>query len=187
MKISERFTDYGMIGGTFWVLQFLLYGVFGGAPEILKHISLVNSLNVATVSILGVVGLIVVFSTGLLLDLCAGPMYRVYEAFVLSNHIRQHQTWFKAFLDKSEVYIQQDYAVISAMPAYSQFFRARLTIWSRRSREMTSLRSQVKIRRSYVRLSSFMLAYVSLASGADKVEILGTQMSLWNTSRAIGM
>jgi hypothetical protein len=187
MKISDRFTDYGMIGGTFWLLEFFFYVAFGGLPEILKHISLVNSLNVATVSVLGVVGLIVVFSTGLLLDLIAGPAFRLVEARILANHIRQHQTWFEPFLAKSASYVQQDYAVIYRVPTYLESVKAGFTIWRKRSREISSLRRQLENARSYVRLSSFLLAYVSLASGTDRTEILGKQMALWITSRAIGM
>src|ERR1035437_2180060 len=42
-----------------------------------------------------------------------------------------------------------------------------------------------KIRRAYTRTQSFLLSYVLLASGVEKLELLSTQLSLWNTGRAI--
>ena len=175
--MGERFGSFNPFSIWLW----------GERSEISGHVSFLNTLTVSAVSILGVIGLIVVFSTGLLLDLCAGPMYRLVEAHVLAKHIRQHQTWFKEFMDRNEPYIQQDYSLLLAMPTFSQLFIANFTLWKKQSRERVSFRKQLEFRRSYVRLSSFMLGYVSLAAGADKVEILGTQMALWNTSRAIGV
>jgi len=37
----------------------------------------------------------------------------------------------------------------------------------------------------YTRVQSFLLSYVLLTAGAEKIDLLSTQMSLWNTSRAI--
>jgi hypothetical protein len=184
MKISDRFTDYGMIGGTFWLLQFLVYLILGGVGEVTKHISILNSLTVSTVSILGVIGLTIVFATGLALDLCAAPIFRLSEALVFSSHIRHHQSWLKPTVEKNELYIQQDYSALVGMPTSSQYFRAFFTIWKKESWQMAfrSHRDQ-----SYVKFSSFMLAYVLLARGSDRIEILSTQMSLWNISRTIAV
>ena len=45
MKISDRFTDYGMIGGTFWLLQSLLYLALGGAERNLRARLFLEYLN----------------------------------------------------------------------------------------------------------------------------------------------
>ena len=37
----------------------------------------------------------------------------------------------------------------------------------------------------YTRFQAFLLIYVLLTAGVEKIELLNTQMTLWNTSRAI--
>jgi hypothetical protein len=51
---------------------------------------------------------------------------------------------------------------------------------------MTATQSQpLRLRKPYTRMQSFLLIYVLLASGVDKIELLSTQINIWNTSRAI--
>jgi hypothetical protein len=196
MKISDRFTDYGVIGGFFWMLQFALWashssGWAGLLKQFTNTINLVPpSASPSFVALLGAVGLIVVFTTGMLLDLFGSAYFRTWEATVFTNHVRRHLHWFQKVMDLSKDYVQDDVATLLANLSLSVQMRMSLKLfrfWN--SRDMAnywrSFRDAWRARDAYIRTQSFLLSTVLLGSEASKVELLSTQMSLWNTARAV--
>jgi hypothetical protein len=197
MKISDRFTDYGLIGGFFWILQLVLCLVVGRtewADHLHKFTATLNGVPASAfppfVALLGALGLIAVFTTGLLLDLLGSSYFLgMVEMMVFVRHAREHIHWFQRVADLNKAYIQEDCSLLLNVPPYrSQFaFLKVFKVWNKRDREsyLQLLRRVLKFRRAYTRMQSFLLSYVLLTSGVEKLELLSTQMSLWNTGRAI--
>jgi len=185
VKISDRFTDYGLIGGFFWLLQVALgsfCGIFEPGSNLLRSLKAgldaIPSGAVASVAALvGALALIAVFATGLVLDLLGSSYYRIMEAGIFVAYIRRNRRWLEDIVNQSRDYMQDDWSVLLNTPAYwrGSFSKEHLLHPFRRGR----------IRPMYMRMQSFLLSYVLLAPGMDKVELLSTQMALWNLSRAI--
>jgi hypothetical protein len=174
MKISDRFTDYGLIGGLFWFLQILTPLLMLGdvrGETIRTILGPLNAISTPLVSILGAIGLIIVFTTGLLLDILGSAMFRLLEVRVFVNYTRQHINWLKRLLDLNTAYVQDDLSLLLTVP----------TPWLK----PIGLRKEQIFKKAYLRLSSFLLSYVQLAPGVDKVETLVAQISFLNTARTI--
>jgi hypothetical protein len=62
-----------------------------------------------------------------------------------------------------------------------------MTFWNPHHRQeyFRVVRKGWGLLKPYTRVESFLLSYVLLTPGAENIELLSTQMSLWNTSRAI--
>ena len=203
MKISDRFTDYGLIGGFFWALQVaLLLSVGLGNVK-----SLIGSTNwgdfskvaaqipsgviSAVAAVLGAVALIAIFTTGLLLDLVGSWLYRAAEMTLFQKHAKQNAIWMEKLVNLHQDYIQNDWKVILSAPTFARDglligFKG-LLFWSKRFRNeyVDAVRKLWTLRSAYTRVQAFLLAYVLLSSRAEKLELVSTQISLWNTSRAI--
>jgi hypothetical protein len=197
MKISDRFTDYGLIGGFFWMLQLAIWPVIDrtGWADALHYftgalVSVPKEALPSFVALLGAFGLIAVFTTGLLLDLLGSSYFLATEMMVFARHVRQHIHWLQRVTDLNTDYIQEDWSILINAPTYRNQLRASLKffkLWNERDRKGCWLvvREVWKLRSAYTRMQSFLLSYVLLTSGVEKVELLSTQMSLWNTGRAI--
>lgn len=198
MKISDRFTDYGLIGGFFWILQLAVWLVIVGRNGWTAYLNTFTAtLNVLPaaavapfVALLGALALIAVFTTGLLLDLLGSWYTRATEMMVFVRHARYHNHWFQRVADLHSAYIQEDCSLLLSVPPYKTQFRVSLKffkVWNKRDREdyWLLVRRTWKARQAYARIQSFLLSYVLLASGVEKLELLSTQMALWNTGRAI--
>src|ERR1700733_1235339 len=112
MKISDRFTDYGLIGGFFWLLQLGLWCVFKAmTPMDLIHFIDTNfkMLPTSVTSLLGVLGLILVFVTGVVLDLIGSQLLLNIERQVFVDLAQQHAEWLRPFVEKSKTFIGNDF------------------------------------------------------------------------------
>jgi hypothetical protein len=102
-------------------------------------------------------------------------------------------------VDQHHDYIQDDWSRLLDAPPHwskSQLAAAYLELymfWSRSHRQhVASMMRTIRganwgVLKPYSQLQSFLLSYVLLTSGVDKIELLSTQISLWNTARAIAM
>jgi hypothetical protein len=202
MKISDRFTDYGLIGGFFWMLQCSVWGFFtfpkGGWDQLLQGLKpgLTEISTTALpyvpslVALLGALAIIAIFTTGLLLDLLGSAFFRGLEARVFIAHLRRNKRWLESVMDQNKDYIQEDFLqLLDANPIKKGLHTSikLVMFWKPHYlREyVNAVRESWRLSKPYTRVQSFLLSYVLLTSGAEKIELLSTQMSLWNTSRAI--
>jgi hypothetical protein len=202
MKISDRFTDYGLIGGFFWLLQCSVWGFFSfarvGREDLLQRLITVLTRVPAAyvpslVALLGALAIIAIFTTGLLLDLLGSSYFRNIEVRVFITHLRRNKRWLERVVDQHKDYIQEDWSQLLDAPrlwskaTLSVGFKGTLFWWNPRYRReyVSSVREGWGLLKPYTRVQAFLLSYVLLTSDAEKIELLSTQISLWNTSRAI--
>jgi hypothetical protein len=204
MKISDRFTDYGLIGGFFWLLQFALMATFGIrrfwlAGEVHSLETLLKDLPPGALpplaALVGALALTAIFATGLLLDLFGSTYFRGTEMNVFIWYARRNALWVQRLFDQHKDYIQNDWSVLFSaaigVPHWkkqiSAVIRLELMFWNRRVREeYASLISKGRATlQAYTEMQAFLISYVLVVSGSGNIEFLSTQLSLWTTSRAI--
>jgi hypothetical protein len=142
MKISDRFTDYGLIGGFFWILQLAVWIVIVGRDGWTTYLhTFAATLNALPppavapfVTFLGALGLIAVFTTGLLLDLLGSSYLRATEMMVFVRHARQHSHWFQSLANLHSAYIQEDCSLLLSVPPFKTQFREFMffKLWNKR-------------------------------------------------------
>jgi hypothetical protein len=101
MKISDRFTDYGLIGGFFGLISFTLASLLGFPKSLVALFeAAINGFsrlpaNAASpfAALLGALALIAIFATGLVLDLLAASYFRGIEARIFVGHVQRNQQW----------------------------------------------------------------------------------------------
>jgi hypothetical protein len=198
MKISDRFTDYGLIGGFFWLLQLAVWLVIAGrngwSDYLQRFTTTLNILPASAIApfmaLLGAIGLVAVFTTGLFLDLLGSFNLRAVERLIFVNHARQHCHWFQRFADLHSAYLQEDWSLLLSVPPYKTQLRESLKglkVWNIRDMKDSWLLTwqAFESNQAYARMQSFLLSYMLLSSGVEKLELLSTQMALWITGRAI--
>jgi hypothetical protein len=180
MKISDRFTDYGLIGGFFWLLQCAVWGTVGFplggwdhlfrefARDLTPFLLAIQPYIPFLAALLGALALTVVFITGLLLDLLGPAWFRTFEVAIFRENLRRNKRWLEQVIQQNQDYIQGDWSVL-----LDDAPRLWKNPWSED--------------KPYIRIQSFLLIYVFVTSGVEKIEMLNTQISLWTTSRAIAM
>jgi hypothetical protein len=192
MKISDRFTDYGLIGGFFWMVQVFIW--YALRPSISWN-DVVHGLNSwlssmppaavsPLVALLGALALIVIFTTGVLIDLIGSFYFRGLEVRVFIGHLRRNQRWLASFVSKNQGYLQEDWArLIDAPPVWSKAALLHslkvYAFWNRRYRRDYSgdLRAAWGLLKPYARVQSFLLSYVLLTPGMEKPDLLSAQLS----------
>jgi hypothetical protein len=198
MKISDRFTDYGLIGGLFWMMQALLLWLImpGSASlpvELIKNIGTISpgAQSVLT-ALLGALAVVVIFTTGLLLDLFGSFYLRYIEMTAFHALAKTNESWLRRLFEKYPDYVQSDWTLLLRLPSWwsKQQWIAGLKVfvfWNARYRKeyAEELRANLVPRGSYVRLQALLFSYVFLHSGTENIELLTNQISLWNTSRTI--
>jgi hypothetical protein len=200
MKISDRFTDYGLIGGFFWMVQaFIWYAFYPStswndvAHGLNSWLSSIPAAAIsACVALIGALALIAVFTTGVLIDLIGSSYFRSVEVRVFIGHLRRNQRWLANIVSQNESYIQEDWArLIEARPLWSKatlFTSLKVfAFWNRKYRQnyLDEVRASWGLMKPYTRLQSFLLSYVLLTPGIAKPDLLSAQLSLWTMSRAI--
>ena len=138
MKISERFTDYGLIGGFFWLMQLAVWlvvvGRTGWSNYLQTFTTTLNSFPAQAigplVALLGAIGLIAVFTTGLLLDILGAWFFRRIEMIVFDSHARQHSHWFQKVADLHSSYIQEDWSLLLSIPPNKTQLREGFKLWT---------------------------------------------------------
>ena len=201
MKISDRLTDYVVIGGFFWITQCVVLFVVGfGHIDWTSQLGNFHALIARIpdkalgplVALLGAFGLVTVFTTGVFLDLLGSSYFRPIELNAFQTHAKKNALWMQGFIRRYEDYIQDDWLMVLRSPGYKEFFRVALKgvrFWNKKARAeyVDAVKKRLSGRKSYTRMHSFLLSWISLVGGADKIELLNTQLSFWSISRAIAM
>jgi hypothetical protein len=189
MRISDRLTDYVVVGGFFWIALFTLTSVmaFGvlrwtnpvtAVPALMENVP--DKAITPLVALLGALTIVIVFTTGVFLDLLAGYFFRGEEMRVFQSHAKKNDSWMHALVARNEDYIQTDWATILSAPG-------------RLMEEASAAQSKAHAEaikaglEAYTRMHAFFLSWVFLKAGANKIEWLSNQMSVWSISRTAAM
>lgn len=196
MKISDRFTDYALTGGLFWVLQllvFLISNEYNWKDLLNKWTASFPLMPASSTALLGAAGLIIVFTTGMFLDVLGSWIFRLVEITVFIKRLKAHREWIDPILSQSMAYIQYDYTVLYRMYSFEEFFVLILSprdlLRYLRSRMSKSAETELDLStamNAFHRIQSLLSSRLLLSSGVEKVESLGSQLSLWTTARAFG-
>jgi hypothetical protein len=174
MKISDKLTDYGLIGGLFWSFQVLLFWpIHWSAGDWASHLARVSPIanvipSAATSSLsalLGILGLITIFTTGLILDNFGSFFSRGLESGAFQNEAIANKEWMQKLIEQHKAYVQNDWNVVLE--------------------QTKNFRKRWKAREAYMRLQSFLLAYASFPGKTDEITQLGLKISDWSISRSI--
>lgn len=204
MKISDRFTDYGLLGGFFWAIQLGIAGLFGfvtlgWAAQARALATLLNGLPSGAIApvagLLGAVGLICIFATGLVLDLVGTVMFRSLEMRVFRRYASNNEVWLRRFAERHKDFVRDDLLKILDLPpmwskeAVVVSFLILFAPWkeSYRRRYRASLGRPLSTLGPYTRMQALLLSYITLSSGPNTVELLSTQTSLWSSSRMLAV
>lgn len=179
------------MGGFFWIMQcVVVFGTLfeligwptqlGTIQEVIKNLP--ESAITLLTALLGAAGLIALLATGVFLDLLGSSLFRPLEMRVFGNHARKNAGWMQRFVGRYEDYIQNDWRVVLASPRFMHIFIPRhLKFWTGYK---TFVETALESSKTYRRMHSFLLSWISLVAGSDKIEMLNSQVSFWIISRA---
>jgi hypothetical protein len=200
MKISDKLTDYGLVGGLFWSFQVLFVWSFGwSAADWASHLARVLPIAnvippIATPSLtalLGVMGVITIFTTGLLLDTFGSSFSLESEVKTFQEAAKDNKKWMQQLIEQHKAYVQDDWNLVLEAPL-SIKLKSEIRLFSlwlfRKSGKLESKEIDERLsraREAYVRLQSFLMAYASFPGKTDEVTQLGLRISVWNISRSI--
>jgi hypothetical protein len=131
MKISDRLTDYALVGGFFWILQSAAM-IAETASGNTRWTNLLQSFEASLKdmppgalsplsALLGALALITIFVTGLLLDLFGSFSFRDSEMGVFIRCLHKNKRWLQRLSDQNEDYFQDDMAtLLNALPMLSK-------------------------------------------------------------------
>lgn len=192
MNISTRITEYSVTGGLLWVNIFL-FATLLNLP--LDHINLASATQVwsnwilaltplkATLeaalpsalqssfgALLGALAIIVIFFSGILLDLI-GPLFFVpFELyFFRQSLVQKNRVWLDDVIDANREFIGDD---------YQRFIAGKVVDWKHPL-------VWFEQRRCFHKISAFLLAHIMLTSRDAALNELMDRVHLWRTSRAI--
>ena len=171
VKISDRLSDFGVVGAFFWTLLGAVCYLFGFLPAR-------NELDATTLAALGVPALAVVFTTGLFLDVFSSRWFEGVEIDAFASHLKENEHWIDAVLQENKNYSRTDMEVLVAAGNKQKKSKlaANLGLWSPETERPVAT--------AYGRMQSLFLSAVSIG-GKGEPELLKTQLSFWNAMRAI--
>lgn len=206
MKISARFAEYSLTGAFFWASQFLILMIQRGngpgdiskdwAAAISQLAAVVPvALQNATNALLTATGLIVIVSTGLLLDLF-GSYFVMWELIVFRSYVHRNRDWLDELAVRYRRYLAKDYAAFANKFTSPWDKREWLAAWyvltpftGRRRREayraLRRIGERFAVIGPYSRLHSFMVSFIMVFSGAAKLDVLVDAVYLWRVSRSV--
>ena len=193
MNISTRITEYSITGGVLWVNVFLFATLFSlslhqqaitiangmhvwsawiGALTPLKTglDALPESLQGSIGTLLGALAVIVIFLSGILLDLISPVFCVPFELYYFRKWlVAENRGWLDPLIAANGEFIAAEYGV---------FVGERLMDWKHPL-------AWFKQRRYYNKLASFLLSHVMIFSQGAALDDLMDRVHLWRTSRAI--
>jgi len=196
MKINDRLADYIVIGGFFWTVQliFFLVLVHGRLTSFVSLSGFISTIPAAVTTLAGAFALIIVFSSGVFIDLIAAFRFRGSEAQIFQIHAKENSTWMEPFLGQHADFIQDGWKLLMAFPESRESFLKGFKLsfqmfWSRKIQEEIDRDSKAALaaHKPYMRMQSFLFSWLSLVAGADHLELLNAQMSFWSVSRAFAI
>ena len=178
MKISTRFTEFGMTGAFFWITQILFFCIayeqdpFTWLPGWIfsQKINQSDILKDSLGSLLTVCGVIGIFITGLILDLL-GSYFALSEMSLFNRHLKRNKGWLDELSGQCAESIKADY----------EMFRDHVG-----TSFVTSFKTagqRIRLLGKCHRLQTYLSSYIHVFSSPS--EMLVDHIHLWRTSRAI--
>lgn len=177
MKVSSRFTEYGMTGAFFWLLQLLMLYLY--LPDTLQlnqlEQGLSEKMNIIPVSLetfVEVIAIISIFFVGLMLD-TVGAVMLMFEMKIFRNHIGFNKEWLEKLADNNKDYFLKK--VLSFYSNYGNNFVNcnPLQVWRR-----------ILLVWSFIVSQTYLTSYVTVRSGDANPSFLFDRISQWRTVRA---
>jgi len=206
MRISSRFTEYGLTGAFLLISQCVLYFLsydesssysFEQFNAILKtaYEAFPPAFQPALMSLAAALALVSIFFIGLCLDLL-GSFHTMWEANQFKKQLEKNETWLRPFVDLNKYYVGNDYnkfesefGTLLSKEEWKESFKI-LLFWKKQYRRdyfdyMKKAFNRFRLLSAYNRFHSFLMSYVMVHSGSGNNEFLIDQVHLWRTSRSI--
>lgn len=193
MNISTRITEYSITGGLLWVNVFLfatllnlqlsgqtispdhamrLWGdwIRAMTPLTQSLAGLSPSLQGSIGALLAALAIVVIFFSGILLDLLSPMFFISFEMLFFQKWlISKNRPWLDRLIADNRDFIEEDYHCFINTNAFN--WRRPLAWFERR--------------RCYNKLWTFLLSHIMVFSNAAGLDELMDRVHLWRTSRAI--
>src|SRR3569623_116968 len=192
MNISTRITEYSITGGLLWVNIFLFTTLINMKIDHLSvgnvvlvwsdwldaftplkstlETALPSALQGSLGTLLGALMIIVIFFSGILLDLNAPVCFGPCELYFFRKWlVKKNRVWLDRLIGGHREFIETDYCAI---------IDGRVLDWKHPL-------AWFEQRRCFHKISAFLLSHVMVFSQAAALEELMDRMHLWRTSRAI--
>lgn len=185
MKVWDRYAEYAIIGGLFWIALFIAVSFVDKSSflemvsktliKFSEHPAMSNpSLTNAITSFFSTLGVIAVFCTGLLIDIISPIFFTPFEIFYFKRYI----------LEKNCSYIEKVFEGNKSSSAYTDYVMFSTTpILFYKTKYFTQWQSQ---RHRYIKLLTLLTSYCLKNSESGMLEDLKDRLVLWRTSRALG-
>lgn len=196
MLISERYSEYGITGAFFWIIQiFMLIKFYDDSPlsiwqnwmsEIAPFFSAIpDILQVSVAGVLGAIGIMAIFIAGLLLDLL-GILLSFQERIVFTKQLIQSKFWLQPFTEKNKSFLGSDYEILISSPESLWHSEKNHTLKSfLRIFFFKSRRDVNRYREAFSRLQSLLISNVMIYSDTSKLEFFNNHIHLWRTTREL--
>ncbi len=185
MKAAVRFAEYSLTGGFFWLGVFLFLTLLHleTRGDWLTNLSLLwqhwlQHLGRLTGQVQGLqtlsasLTLLVVFATGLILDLLAPFLYAPLEVATMRRMLQaDDQQWLTELTRRHRAYLGTTVEDLRDQPSFS---------WH-------DPRQALRQRRRYERLRAFLLAHLFVHTPDAHLEDVLDQLRLWRTARALSL
>lgn len=192
MKGWDRYADYAIVGGLFWIGMFVtsvasIYFNVGSSDNLIKLIATVDTLQLPQLnnlhgsifdsiftSMLSALGVIAVFCTGMLIDLVSPAFTAPFEIYYFKRFTLEKECGFieKIFKDDTNSSMFKDYELLATTPIlyypgnnFNQWFLQR---------------------RRYTKILRLLISYCLKNSEAGVLEELKDRLIFWRTGRALG-
>lgn len=193
MNISTRITEYSITGGLLWVSVFLfatllnlqlnqqaitldqamnLWGewITAMAPLTEALAGLSSSLQGSISTLLAALAIIVIFFSGIILDLLGPVFFISFEMMFFHKWlVTKNRPWLDRLIADNREFIGEDYRIFIES---CNFNWKRPLAWFER-------------RRCYNKLWTFLLSHIMVFSKAAGLDELMDRVHIWRTSRAI--
>jgi hypothetical protein len=192
MKVWDRYAEYALFGGLFWIGMFIAAAMIVSDKTIAideSTVSLLNSvIDILTklpagvsgvlfpviTSLLSALGIIAVFCTGMLIDIISPIFFTPFEIY-----------YFKRFLvEKNCNHIEKIFEGDKSSSMYTDYVLFSTTpILFSKNKHFSQWPKQ---RHRYIKLIALMTSYCLKNSETGVLEDLKDRLILWRTGRALG-
>lgn len=173
MKISDRLSDLGLVGAFFWTILAATWYLFG-----FWTLPPLSAVTVSAVALFAVPGLVIVFATGLFLDMFASRWFESSEIRMFAGHLKQNRKWLEVHFCSDHDYSGNALNLLVAVGE-----KHRRSDWVT-MRGFWSPTASDEVANAYSRVLSLLISVVSIG-GKGEPELLRTQISFWTAVRAI--
>ncbi|MGC2164537.1 MAG: hypothetical protein WA632_00830 [Gallionella sp.] len=192
MKGWDRYADYAIVGGLFWIGMFVtsvasIYFNVGSSDNLIKLIATVDALQATHLinlhdsifdsifsSMLSALGVIAVFCTGMLIDLVSPAFTAPFEIYYFKRFTLERECGFieKVFKGDTTSSMFRDYELLATTPIL--FYKG------------NNFNQWFMQRRRYTKVLRLLITYCLQNSEAGVLEELKDRLVFWRTGRALG-